>query len=421
MSGSEGPRDRREPPEGGVPEGRGGDTPAGEGERGDLSGGPSVEGAPASRGDTGQGAAESAEPVKAKAPWIELPLAWISFLRTEISRQECKKEGADDPDRRTLISGARGHLRIAESACLEGGNRRRKSNRLERIWANVRAADVELLALNSDDELRARCGHIQAMVGRYIHEDSPQRTAAENALRRIMSDVDDSCGNHGNAERSPVSTQDRITVIHALGISYSALDKRMRQVRIFANSLWLATFLTFIGAAAIAVWGALDPQTVALCFEQPKGDIASTEETLENVIVCPTGEQSVVRDKPFVDQYADRWDVLSVELAGLVGAALTTIAALRRIHDDHVSPYSLPLAAATLKFPLGAISAFVGIIFIRGAFLPGLSALDTPIQILAWAVLFGAAQHLVTHLVDAKAQSTLSGIGRPSDPPPKTH
>jgi hypothetical protein len=49
----------------------------------------------------------------------------------------------------------------------------------------------------------------------------------------------------------------------------------------------------------------------------------------------------------------------------------------------------------------------------RGGFVPGLSALDSPGQILAWAIVFGAAQQLVTRLVDAKAEDVLEGVGTP--------
>ncbi|MFD3617440.1 hypothetical protein ACFWWT_19800 [Streptomyces sp. NPDC058676] len=79
----------------------------------------------------------------------------------------------------------------------------------------------------------------------------------------------------------------------------------------------------------------------------------------------------------------------------------------------------LPLSAALLKFPTGALTAFIGVLLIRGAFIPGLSDLDSSPQIVAWAVIFGAAQHLVPRFVDARARETLSGVGRPpTDPEP---
>jgi len=44
---------------------------------------------------------------------------------------------------------------------------------------------------------------------------------------------------------------------------------------------------------------------------------------------------------------------------------------------------------------------------IRGNFIPGLSALDTSAQILAWALVFGYAQQLFTRLVDKQGQAVL--------------
>jgi hypothetical protein len=66
-----------------------------------------------------------------------------------------------------------------------------------------------------------------------------------------------------------------------------------------------------------------------------------------------------------------------------------------------------------LKFPVGALSAVAGILLIKGAFVPGLSDLDSSAQILGWSVVFGAAQHLVTHIVDQRAEEALSGVRRP--------
>ena len=47
----------------------------------------------------------------------------------------------------------------------------------------------------------------------------------------------------------------------------------------------------------------------------------------------------------------------------------------------------------------------------RGGFVPGLSALDTSAQILAWALIFGYAQQLFTRLVDQQAHSVLDAVG----------
>lgn len=46
----------------------------------------------------------------------------------------------------------------------------------------------------------------------------------------------------------------------------------------------------------------------------------------------------------------------------------------------------------------------------RGQFVPGLSALDTSAQILAWALVFGYAQQLFTRLVDRQGQTVLDSV-----------
>ena len=71
---------------------------------------------------------------------------------------------------------------------------------------------------------------------------------------------------------------------------------------------------------------------------------------------------------------------------------------------------NLPVALAVLKLPTGAITAFLGLLLMRGQFVPGLSALDTSAQILAWALVFGYAQQLFTRLVDRQGQTVLDSV-----------
>ena len=71
---------------------------------------------------------------------------------------------------------------------------------------------------------------------------------------------------------------------------------------------------------------------------------------------------------------------------------------------------------AVLKLPTGALTAVLGLLLMRGGFVPGLSALDTPAQILAWAVLFGSAQQLFTRFVDARAHTVLDEVGGQEQP-----
>ena len=105
-----------------------------------------------------------------------------------------------------------------------------------------------------------------------------------------------------------------------------------------------------------------------------------------------------------------RWDIAVVELVGLVAAALASAAALRNAEGTS-TPYSLPAALAVVKLPSGALTAVLGILLIRGAFIPGLSSLDTSGQIIAWAVIFGYAQQVFTRFVDQRAKGVLDAVG----------
>jgi hypothetical protein len=72
------------------------------------------------------------------------------------------------------------------------------------------------------------------------------------------------------------------------------------------------------------------------------------------------------------------------------------------------------VALAALKLPTGAVTAVLGLLLVRGEFVPGLSALDTSGQILAWAVIFGYAQLVFTRFVDQQAQTVLDKV-RPGE------
>ena len=99
-----------------------------------------------------------------------------------------------------------------------------------------------------------------------------------------------------------------------------------------------------------------------------------------------------------------------MELVGLIAASVAAAAALRNIKGTS-TPYSLPVALAVLKLPTGALTAVLGLLLMRGNFVPGLTALDSSAQIIAWAVVFGYAQQLLTRMVDQQAHSVLEDVG----------
>jgi hypothetical protein len=96
---------------------------------------------------------------------------------------------------------------------------------------------------------------------------------------------------------------------------------------------------------------------------------------------------------------------------------VATAAAVRGLKGSS-ERYGLPVALAALKLPTGAITAFLGLLLMRGQFVPGLTALDTSAQILAWALVFGYAQQLFTRFVDQQGQTVLENVRGADRPQP---
>lgn len=291
----------------------------------------------------------------------------------------------------------RGHLDKARAAADEDFGWRKPwsgSAAREGVCSNIRNAEVLLIQLVSDEEAAGRASEVMALVKDHLDADDPRRVRLALRLRSIIS---------GDVTRS-----DRDLMGRALDAAYSSLDDELARVRSLRNTLWAATVLVMIGVVNLALYGWFSPSSLSLCFA-PSGGSGGTV-----TVVCPTAEYHNEPADTDPSRLAGATDILTVEIAGLAGAALTVIASLRRIRGTD-SPYMLPLASAVLKLPTGALSAFLGLLLIRGAFVPGLSDLDSRAQVLAWAAAFGAAQHLVTRLVDDRAQMTLSEVGRTTD------
>jgi hypothetical protein len=173
-----------------------------------------------------------------------------------------------------------------------------------------------------------------------------------------------------------------------------------------------------ICAGAVLVVGIVEPRALPLCFTPGQSVVCPTH--AENVQGGGTANgqtdhlpqtASVVADLDDEMRGAvTGWDIAVVELVGLVAAALAGAAALRKAEGTS-TPYSLPAALAVVKLPSGALTAVLGILLIRGAFIPGLSSLDTSGQIIAWAVVFGYAQQVFTRFVDERARGVLDAVG----------
>jgi hypothetical protein len=209
-----------------------------------------------------------------------------------------------------------------------------------------------------------------------------------------------------------VSDEDRVSLVNAVQSASAAARREHARLRSFRNIVIMTTVAMLVLAVALALLGWQRKAWIPLCFA-PQG--------LESV-VCPTTTAALPDDAETgvpasaaataakIATTARGHDIALVMLVGLAAAAVTGAAALRNIRGTS-TPFAVPVALVALKLPTGALTALLGLLLINGGFVPGLSALDSSGQILAWALVFGAAQQLVTRLVDRRAQTVLDSVG----------
>jgi hypothetical protein len=321
-----------------------------------------------------------------------------------------RREGADD-----LMNAIQQHLVAARQAANDKNRFRVKGNSalIQRTMGNLDAAEAQLLNFAPAAYILGQMPSLLNHVQRHLTADDPRRQEFERIAQTfdirtpdhpLLPEAHDEQLAHVEEERGRIVTAVR-------GASTAALREQLR-VASFRNVLVGTTLVMTLLAVGVAVMGFVAPTAVPLCFEPEKGG--------QTVVVCPTGQSALVSTgeqsgpaAPDVDDVvtrtAKRADLLVIELIGLTAATVAAAAAIGGIRGSS-EPYGLPVALAALKLPTGAITAFLGLLLMRGRFLPGLSALDTSAQILAWAIVFGYAQQLFTRLVDQQAHTVLDTV-----------
>jgi hypothetical protein len=337
------------------------------------------------------------------ASWREQALTRAAELRTLASWARAETD-EPDPVADALAAGIMGHLDTVRDA---GSRRARRARRtgadVERVMTNLDAAEIDLLRLAPYSWARAQMPSILAHVRRHLDERDPRRLQVEQIAARALT--------------SALTPADRGMVIAAARAASSEQRRGVHRVRSLRNILAVAIAMLVFGAVAFAVVGLAQPTWIPLCFNP------------EGAVVCPTSETVLPLDATRAEIDAtlrsttSRIDIPLIELVGLIAAAVAAATALGGLRQT-TGAYDFPLMLAVLKLPTGALTAVLGLLLMRAGFVPGLSALDSSAQIIAWAVLLGYSQQLFTRVVDKSTQSVLAEVSatvRPTDggnPPP---
>jgi hypothetical protein len=303
--------------------------------------------------------------------------------------------------------------------------------RIERARSNLDAAEVHLLTLAPDSYILGQMPCLLNHVQRHLPPADARRQEFERIAQNLgITDPDHLLLQNGS-ESSPADKEavaatvrdERRKITNIVRAASSAALREHVRLGSFRNVVVITAMLMAVLAIGVAVTGFFRPTLIPMCFApQEAGKVTVVCPTAQSEPFVPAGEQRQdgvpTRDiDAVVQETAKPQDLIVVELVGLTAAAIATAAAIRRIKGSS-ERYGLPVSLAALKLPTGAITAFLGLLLMRGQFVPGLSALDTSAQILAWALVFGYAQQLFTRLVDQQGQTVLDNVRGADRPQP---
>lgn len=242
---------------------------------------------------------------------------------------------------------------------------------VEAAYRNIHTANTALIDLYTYDELIAEAPVVVARANATLHRDDPRRLTV-NELKAMP------------------EARLRPRMRRLVGDSYDALDVEHAQLRNFRNIILMAAVFLMLAVAVTLFFVIRTPGWIPLCFQSS-----------DTTVSCPTTSG---------DSAVPTWpDIVVVAGVGALGAALAATLSIRNLKGSS-TPYDVPVALAALKVPMGALTAVLGLVAIEGGFAPGLSNLDNQGQILAYALLFGFAQQVLSRLLDRRAQDLLEGL-----------
>jgi hypothetical protein len=361
--------------------------------------------------------------------WQEIIVAQASYLE-----YECERLGNGNHQngaawrRRSDAAGAcqagkavMAHLNGARQAAGDI-DRQAKIERLVNMWsgalvcgafANLHNAKVVLVDLYAEEDIQAAAPAVLARLQICLPPSDQRRQRAEalfgSEVSRVQAGAPGQGRLAGKGHAQPAKRRlpgfrsrpgcsagelafRRAALRDAMQVSYDAADEQYARLRSFRNVLITGAVLLSLLVLAMCLLGALDPGAIPLCFNPSP-----------TTMVCPTAKLADADASP------PGSDVAVVALMGVLGAALSATLAVQKLRGT-AAPYAVPVGLAFFKLPAGALTAIAGLLLINGDFIPGFSQLDNQGQILAYAIAFGVAQHLVTRFVDQRADDVLSSL-----------
>lgn len=237
---------------------------------------------------------------------------------------------------------------------------------IERTWSSIHHAGALLYLLYGPALLRAKADRLWALV-----KELPNMSDQEHRLEAIKEQL-----------KGPVAGEDLGVVRAHLSEIYQEATDASSVLQVSARTLRNALLLASLALVLILFglgWAHLeDNSLLSVCATSNSG-----------IEACPAGTSA--RD----------FDVFAVELAGMLGGALSVvipIAGGERIK----TPYRVFNHQLLLKVLAGGATGLAGVMLLEGAVLSTVQ-INTEAAIVGYAIFFGATQQILTGMIDRQA------------------
>lgn len=313
--------------------------------------------------------------------WFQRLMAHIADLQGQINGL-AKQDDIGDEERECLSKAGHQLTTARESLRHSGLWARFSGKATDRALANVHEAEVAILRITPIGEMRWKA--LAVLVQARLHLQ-PADLRLKQLEKLLQPDGDP----------AELRQADRELLVNTLHAANQAEEAERARVRSFAHILIASTTVLGLIAFGLGIFAVTEPAIgERFCFPQNQDDPNAP------LTVCPLGKTA-------------SWEgVWFIEFVGMLAAAVSGAGSLRKVRGNS-SPYHVLINLLLLRLPVGALTAVVGIMLLSGKFFPGLTALDTSSQIIAWAMAFGVLQEAVTRMIDRQGQQLLESVKAP--------
>lgn len=243
-------------------------------------------------------------------------------------------------------------------------------------WESVHEAELRLLQLERDADLRTHLPRLRAWIQRAM-DKGDRRTRYEKGLR-------------AEARRAG-AIENRTAIYQAFEDVVVENNERYASLRAFRNNLIVVTGVLAALVVLLSLVHLADPGFLTLCS-------GGTE------VNCLDGGSS------------GRGDVLLVALVGALGGMLAIAFGLAETKANP-SRFDPKVWLALLKPVAGAATALVAVLLIQADILLGSSDSRSESLLLSYAAIFGFSQQLLTRFVDKRAGKLIGTEAQDGEPP----